>query len=114
MDYVVIKDFKDLKDGSHLYVAGDAFPHVGSVVETFKESRMADLTTDQNALGEPVVALASEVGAGTTADDEKVIDVTEEVFPKSLKGGYYELSNGEKVRGKEAAIEAEAALKAGE
>lgn len=31
-------------------------------------------------------------------------------FPKHLGGGYYELSNGEKVKGKEQALEAERAL----
>jgi len=35
-------------------------------------------------------------------------------FPKHTGGGYYELSNGEKVKGKDAAIEAEKALKSGE
>ncbi|MBO0419100.1 hypothetical protein JZO80_02915 [Vagococcus fluvialis] len=32
------------------------------------------------------------------------------VYPHHTGGGHYELSNGEKVKGKEAAIEAEAAL----
>lgn len=31
-------------------------------------------------------------------------------FPKNLNGGYYELSDGSRVRGKEAAVEAENAL----
>lgn len=31
-------------------------------------------------------------------------------FPKHVGGGYYELSNGEKIRGKDAAIKAEKAL----
>lgn len=37
-----------------------------------------------------------------------------EEFPKHTGGGYYELSNGEKVQGKDAAIEAENALKSGD
>ena len=36
-------------------------------------------------------------------------EVTTE-YPKALKGGYYELSDGSKVRGKDAAVEAENAL----
>lgn len=35
----------------------------------------------------------------------------DEDFPKHTGGGYYELSNGEKVRGKEKAFQAEAELK---
>lgn len=42
-------------------------------------------------------------------EDIEIEDDTE--FPKHTGGGYYELSNGEKVQGKEAAIEAEAELK---
>lgn len=35
-------------------------------------------------------------------------------FPTHTGGGWYELSNGEKVQGKDTAIEAEKALKGGE
>lgn len=35
-------------------------------------------------------------------------------YPKHVGGGYYELSNGEKVQGKDKAIKAEQALKSGE
>ena len=47
-----------------------------------------------------------------SADDENQVANSE--FPKHTGGGYYELSNGEKVKGKDAAIEAEEALKSGE
>lgn len=39
---------------------------------------------------------------------------TDNEFPKHTGGGYYELSNGEKVKGKDEAIKAEEALKSGE
>lgn len=48
--------------------------------------------------------------ADEVAVDDAVTTVTEEAYPKHVGGGYYELSNGEKVKGKEAAIEAEKAL----
>ena len=41
---------------------------------------------------------------GNEGDDQDI------VYPIHVGGGHYELSNGEKVKGKEAAIEAEAAL----
>ena len=47
-----------------------------------------------------------------SADDNNQVANSE--FPKHTGGGYYELSNGEKVKGKDAAIEAEEALKSGE
>lgn len=40
----------------------------------------------------------------------KEVSAVEDEFPKHTGGGYYELSNGEKVKGKDAAFEAEKAL----
>lgn len=42
--------------------------------------------------------------------DEVDEELDQELYPLSKGGGYYILSNGETVKGKEAAIEAEAAL----
>lgn len=127
MTYVVIRDFKDLKDNDRVYRVGDVFPHPDSAVETFKEGRMAELLTDQNKVGEPLLAEANNdviVEEEITGENQKDSDTNNEGnadstidlgdFPKSLGGGVYELSDGEKVRGKEKAVEAEAALKAGE
>ena len=41
----------------------------------------------------------------------EAVDEGSSIFPKHTGGGYYELSNGEKVRGKEAAFKAENELK---
>lgn len=46
--------------------------------------------------------------------DEDPGEANESEFPKHTGGGYYELSNGEKVKGKEAAEKSENALKSGE
>lgn len=48
----------------------------------------------------------------TENDDDN--QATDNEFPKHTGGGYYELSNGEKVKGKDEAIKAEEALKSGE
>lgn len=89
--YRVIADFKDLEDNKYLYKVGKPFPREGIEVS---ERRLAILSTDQNAAKKVLI--------------EKVED---EVFPKHTGGGYYELSNGEKVKGKEAAEKAENELK---
>ncbi len=89
--YRVVADFKDLEDNKYLYKVGKPFPREGIEVS---ERRLAILSTDQNAAKKVLI--------------EKVED---EVFPKHTGGGYYELSNGEKVKGKEAAEKAENELK---
>lgn len=43
-------------------------------------------------------------------ESEETEDETESEFPKHTGGGWYELSNGEKVQGKEEAIQAESEL----
>jgi hypothetical protein len=93
--YRVVADFKDLEDNKYLYKVGKPFPREGIEVS---ERRLAILSTDQNA--------AKKVLIEKVEEEQK-----EEVFPKRTGGGYYELSNGEKVKGKEAAEKAENELK---
>ena len=93
--YVVIKDFTDLQDGHHVYKAKDPFPRKG----TAKKERIDELSSDQNKRGEPLIKEVEEDKEPENAE-----------YPKHTGGGYYELSNGEKVQGKEKAIEAEKAL----
>lgn len=92
--YRVVADFKDLEDNKYLYKVGKPFPREGVEVS---ERRLAILSTDQNAAKKVLI--------------EKVEEGEDEVFPKHTGGGYYELSNGEKVKGKEAAEKAENELK---
>lgn len=108
--YKVIKMFKDTKDNGHVYVEGDVFPHEESVVEKFKDHRIAELQSDKNKIGEPLIELVEE-GIEGGSDDQESEDKTESEFPKYVGGGNYELSNGDKVKGKAEAQVAEAALK---
>lgn len=96
----VIKDFKDLTDDGHIYRVGDPFPRTGADVEDY---RIDQLATGENIRKEVLIELieTGEPGGAETTPSE---------FPKLTGGGYYELSNGEKVQGKDAAIEAEKAL----
>lgn len=90
--YKVIQAFEDLEAG-RIYRVGDTY-------EGEDEGRIKDLLADNNKgrheslKGKPLIELENE------ASD----------FPKHVGGGQYELSDGSKVKGKDAAIEAENAL----
>ena len=88
----VIEDFKDLQDNDYIYYKGDPFPREGAVVS---DERIQELSSDKNKR-------------------KTVLIKSVEEYPKHTGGGYYELSNGEKVQGKQKAVEAEEALKVGD
>ncbi|MBO8169967.1 MAG: hypothetical protein H0Z35_12405 [Thermoanaerobacteraceae bacterium] len=54
--------------------------------------------------------LARPVGSEAEQNQMEKISEEQEQYPKHTGGGWYELSNGEKVKGKEEAIKAQAAL----
>lgn len=54
--YRVIKSFTDLK-ASHVYHVGDTFPHNGVEVEA---ERVAELASDKNRLGVPLIEEIAE------------------------------------------------------
>ena len=91
-DYKVIEDWKDFEDNDYIYYKGDPYPREGLEVS---EERIQELSTKDNKRNQVLIAAV-------------------EKYPKHTGGGYYELSNGEKVQGKDAAIEAEEALKEGD
>lgn len=51
MAYTVIKDFKDLQDGNHIYRAGDKYPRKGRG----KKERIEELAGSDNLRGEPLI-----------------------------------------------------------
>ena len=55
--YRVIKAFRDLKDNNHVYYVGDTFPHNGVGVGA---ERIAELASDKNRLGVPLIEEAAE------------------------------------------------------
>ena len=55
--YKVIKSFTDLQDNNYAYYVGDTFPHNG--VEVGAE-RIAELSSDKNRLGFPLIEEAAE------------------------------------------------------
>lgn len=98
--FVVIKPFTDLQDEKHVYSAGDFYPREGTELN---EIRAEDLANGHNVRNEQLIV---EVMVKEAPKQD-----SEGEFPKHLGGGHYELSNGEKVQGKEKAIEAERVLK---
>ena len=55
--YKVIESFTDLQDNNHVYSVGDTFPHNG--VEVGAE-RIAELASDKNRLGVPLIEEVAE------------------------------------------------------
>lgn len=51
--YVVLRDFKDLKDSDKIYTVGDTFPHEGSKKMTAK--RINELLGSKNKHGKPII-----------------------------------------------------------
>lgn len=102
MGYKVIDPFKDVEDGNYLYPrVGEKYPREGYEPS---EERIKALSSTNNRKGKPFIAYEEDPEAPVNPGED-------EVFPKHTGGGYYELSNGEKVKGKEAAEKAENALK---
>ena len=55
--YRVVQKFYDLKDNNHAYSVGDTFPHNGVEVDA---ERIAELASDKNRLGVPLIEEISE------------------------------------------------------
>ena len=55
--YKVIKSFTDLQDNNHAYYVGDTFPHDGVDVDA---ERIAELKSDKNRLGVPLIEEVAE------------------------------------------------------
>ena len=55
--YKVIKSFTDLQDNNYAYYVGDTFPRNG--VEVYAE-RIAELESDKNRLGVPLIEEITE------------------------------------------------------
>lgn len=97
MNYKVLSSFTDKNTGK-VYRKGEPYPSDAS------KERLKELSTKDNAQEK---VLIQEVESDEKKDDDKA----ESKFPKHSGGGWYELSNGEKVQGKDEALEAEKELK---
>ena len=73
--YKVIKRFTDLTDNGYAYLSGDTYPREGA---TPSAERIAELLSDNNRRGEPVIAEYKVF----VAEDPKPETVEEEPRPK--------------------------------
>ena len=55
--YRVVHKFYDLKDNNHAYSVGDTFPNDGVDVD---DERIAELASDKNRLGVPLIEEIAE------------------------------------------------------
>ena len=55
--YKVIKSFTDLQDNNHAYSVGDTFRHDGVEIDA---ERIAELSSDKNRLGVPLIEEIAE------------------------------------------------------
>lgn len=94
MSYKVKNPFFDKTDNLKPYNKGDSYSHED-------EKRIASLIEKGHL--EPI--LISENPKTESSELEKELEKKE--FPKHSGGPYYELSNGEKVKGKEEAFKAQ-------
>ena len=75
--YKVVKIFKDLQDGEHLYNVGDEFPRSGLSVAA---ERLAELAGSKNRQRQPLIVFMPE---GDLMADEKPAEETEEIPEES-------------------------------
>lgn len=112
----VVNKFRESDHDDRVYQPGETYPAEGyesnderiyflsKIHPTFQKIYLADIQEIESA---------DPPAADTTDASDKDDEVTDEgkTFPHHVGGGMYELSNGERVKGKDEAQEAEAALK---
>jgi hypothetical protein len=100
--YKVIKSFHDSQDNMHTYKVGKPFPREGFEPT---DKRFEELSSENNKVGEALILKVSE----SSSFDEETVE-----YPQHVGGGYYKLSNGEKLRGKENAHKAQKKIEVGD
>lgn len=66
--FKVIKKFKDLNDGSHLYEVGDEYPRAGKKASA---KRLAELSGSNNKAGAPLIEEIKEEPEAPEPEEEK-------------------------------------------
>ena len=81
MAYKVIKKFRDLKDGNHIYEIGDDFPRSGAEVAA---ARIKELASSKNRIGVPLIE-AVKVKVKPEPEPEPEPEVKAEAEPEPEK-----------------------------
>ena len=66
MAYQVIRLFSDKDDNGHIYHPGEIYPRFGLKAS---EKRIAELSTNDNAIGQPIIVEVAEVKEDKSNDD---------------------------------------------
>lgn len=115
----VVNQFQAGEHDNHIYQPGDTYPAEGYEADAervaflselhprFKKIFLADIQEIESAEDSP----KNQQNEATGEVSKETTEVVSDKFPKHVGGGTFELSNGEKVKGKEEAIQAEEALK---
>lgn len=111
MVYKVIENFFDAEDNKRLYEVGQTYPRAGFEAS---QERIDYLSNKNGDFKKPFIKIEEDREASKNVEPGEVETDDKDEFPKHTGGGYYELSNGEKVKGKKEAEKAEADLKDGE
>lgn len=113
----VVNQFRDKDHDNRIYQPGDTYPAEGYSADEERVHYLSEIHPEYNKI---YLADVEEIESTQDSDAVQTGDESEPAkedakekseFPKHVGGGTYELSNGEKVKGKEEAIEAEEALK---
>ncbi|MDN8590934.1 hypothetical protein Q0V21_19430 [Paenibacillus sp. 11B] len=107
----VVNRFQENGHDDRIYQPGEIYPAEGYESDDDRIFYLAEIHPKYNKI---YLAEVQEIesAAGPVKDSAvKEQDDTEKTFPHHVGGGTYELSNGEKVKGKEEALAAESALK---
>lgn len=113
--FKVVHPFRDIQDtnktnpNGRLYKVGDEYPATQRKVS---EERIEELRGKRNKIGQVLIAKDTPKPEQTTDDENTVYSFEDKPsgnadYPWHLGGGYYELSDGSKVRGKDEAEKAE-------
>lgn len=76
--YKVLKTFADLQDGKYLYHEGDKYPRDNVIIS---EARIAELSTNNNALREPLIVKVEEPKTQPKVEkvEEQAVETTDDV-----------------------------------
>ena len=91
--YKVISDFADLQDNRHVYKTGDTFPRGGVTVS---EERFAELSSDKNKRGFPLIKKVEEEKKPVEAPQTEKQDAVKEITAEKPKVKNRAQNNGQK------------------
>lgn len=109
----VVNVFKENAHKGHVYKAGDVYPAEGFTVDEQRLYFLTDVHPKYKKIYLADVTIHEDEKQSADGQEEKT-DVSNGKYPKHTGGGWYELSNGEKVQGKDESIEAQNELNRGE